>query len=135
MRAPIKLPSYPFQAESHWRESDLTRRLRMGKSSSSSVGKSARDRQAVWSATLDAAGLTLPRSIIGSATRSIFPGAGYVEMALAAARETFGSGPCVVENIEFQKFLFSMKPSGTLAQVVLDPSSSEFEIHLAQQRH
>src|SRR5262249_17782451 len=26
----IKLPAYPFQAEVHWRESDITRRIRLG---------------------------------------------------------------------------------------------------------
>ena len=35
----------------------------------------------------------------------VFPGAAYVEMALATARETFGPGPCVLEDIEFQALL------------------------------
>ena len=40
---------------------------------------------------------------VGNST--IFPGAGYVEMGLAAARETFGPVPCALDEVEFQNFL------------------------------
>ena len=124
----VKLPSYPFQAEVHWRESDITRQIRQGKSVHPLLGNRLEVAKPSWSAVLDTAGLTyLIDHRIGDSI--IFPGAGYVEMALAAARETFGSGPCVVENIEFQKFLVLDELAAPVAQVVLDPSSSEFEIY------
>jgi acyl transferase domain-containing protein/NADPH:quinone reductase-like Zn-dependent oxidoreductase/short-subunit dehydrogenase/ubiquinone/menaquinone biosynthesis C-methylase UbiE/acyl carrier protein len=124
----IKLPAYPFQAEVHWRESDITRRIRLGESVHPLLGNRLEVPKPTWSATLDTAGLTyLIDHRIGDSI--IFPGAGYVEMALAAARETFGPGPCVVENIEFQKFLILDEGAAPLAQIALDPAASEFEIH------
>jgi acyl transferase domain-containing protein/NADPH:quinone reductase-like Zn-dependent oxidoreductase/short-subunit dehydrogenase/ubiquinone/menaquinone biosynthesis C-methylase UbiE/acyl carrier protein len=124
----IKLPAYPFQAEVHWRESHITRRIRLGESVHPLLGNRLEVPKPSWSATLDTAGLTyLLDHRIGDSI--IFPGAGYVEMALAAARETFGPSPCVVENIEFQKFLVLDEGAAPLAQIALDPAASEFEIH------
>ena len=123
----IKLPAYPFQADSHWRESEMTRRIRVGHSIHPLLGNRLETSKPSWSVALDTASLGyLLDHRIGDAI--IFPGAGYVEMALAAARETFGPVPCVVEDIEFQKFLFLDQHAAPLAQVVLDPASSEFEV-------
>ncbi len=43
----IKLPAYPFQAESHWRESDQNRRLRVGTTGASIARHPARGRHTV----------------------------------------------------------------------------------------
>ena len=87
-----------------------------------------------WRGTLDTASLSyLIDHRIGDST--IFPGAGYVEMALAAARETVRAGPCVLEDIEFQKFLVLDQRSGPrTVQVVLDKLERLRRL-LAQQRH
>ncbi len=124
----IKLPSYPFQAESHWRESDHSRRMRMGLSSHPLLGNRLKAAQPSWNVELDTADLGyLEDHRIGGSI--VFPGAGYVEMALAAARETFGPVPCVLEDIEFQKFLFLDEKAACSAQVVLDSASSGFDIY------
>src|SRR5919108_84539 len=123
----IRLPSYPFQADSHWRESETTRRIRIGRSNHPLLGNRLDVPKPSWSGALDMASLSyLVDHRIGDAI--IFPGAGYVEMALSAARETFGPVPCVVEDIEFQKFLVLDEGAAPLAQVALDPATSEFEI-------
>jgi NADPH:quinone reductase-like Zn-dependent oxidoreductase/SAM-dependent methyltransferase/acyl carrier protein len=59
----------------------------------------------------------------------VFPAAGYIEMALATAREMFGNVPAVLEDIEFQKFLPLDEKTFCRAQVVLDPDLSEFNIY------
>ena len=51
-------------------------------------------------------------------------------MALAAAREIFGPVPCVLEDIEFQKFLVLDQNVALSVQVELDPASSEFDVHV-----
>ena len=56
----VKLPSYPFQAEVHWRESDITRQIRLGKSVHPLLGNRLEVAKPSWSAVLDTAGLTLP---------------------------------------------------------------------------
>ena len=100
----IKLPAYPFQADTHWRESETTRRMRVGRPVHPLLGDRLEIPQPSWSGDLDTAGLSyLPDHRIGDSI--VFPGAGYVEMGLAAAREIFGPVPCVLEDIEFQKML------------------------------
>jgi acyl transferase domain-containing protein/NADPH:quinone reductase-like Zn-dependent oxidoreductase/ubiquinone/menaquinone biosynthesis C-methylase UbiE/acyl carrier protein len=123
----IKLPVYQFQPDSHWRESETTRRIRVGASVHPLLGSRLEAPKPSWSVALDTANLSyLADHRIGDAV--IFPGAGYVEMALAAARETLGPVPCVVEDIEFQKFLILDQGAAPLAQVAFDPSTSEFDI-------
>ncbi len=124
----IKLPAYPFQADRHWRENEPTRRVRLGRSVHPLLGNRLEVPKPSWSAELDLASLSyLADHVIGDSI--IFPGAGYVEMGLAAAREVFGPVPCVVEDVEFQKFLALDQSSAHSVQVVLDPASSEFHVH------
>jgi acyl transferase domain-containing protein/acyl carrier protein/ubiquinone/menaquinone biosynthesis C-methylase UbiE len=123
----IKLPFYPFQAESHWRESDLTRRIRIGSSVHPLLGQRLEVAKPSWKVDLDRADLGyLSDHRIGDSI--VFPGAGYVEMGLAAARETFGSGPCVLEDVEFQRFLVLERNAAPSVQVALDPALNEFDV-------
>ena len=125
----IKLPSYPFQAESHWRKSDSEPSVALGQVDSSSVGQSPRNcASRSGTSLLDRADLAyLADHRIGDSI--VFPGAGYVEMALAVARETFGSVPCFVEHIEFQKFLLLEENTACSAQAALDPDFNAIEIY------
>ena len=126
--ARVKLPPYPFQADSYWREADQMRRLRRGETVHPLLGTRHDTARPFWTVKLDTADLAyLADHRIG--TSIIFPAAGYVEMAFAAARETFGSVPCVLEDIEFEKFLALDEKEGCSAQVVFDPDSSSLEIH------
>jgi acyl transferase domain-containing protein/acyl carrier protein/phospholipid N-methyltransferase len=123
----VRLPSYPFQADSHWRESETTRRTRLGRSIHPLLGNRLDLPNPSWRVALDTASLSyLVDHRIGDAI--IFPGAGYVEMALSVARETLGPVPWAVEDIEFQKFLVLDEGAAPLAQVAFDPATSEFEI-------
>src|SRR5262245_16078719 len=123
----IRLPLYPFQADTYWRESDTTRRMRIGRTIHPLLGNRLEAPKPSWSNTLDIASLTyLADHRIGDAI--IFPGAGYVEMALAVAREAFGPVACVVEDVEFEKFLTLDPGAAPLAQVAFDPNTSEFEV-------
>ena len=123
----IRLPSYPFQSESHWRESDQARRIRVGRPVHPLLGIRLEVPKPSWKVDLDSSDLSyLADHRIGDST--VFPGAGYVEMALAAAREIFGPIPCVLEDIEFQRFLILDQNGAQAVQVELDPASSEFAV-------
>jgi acyl transferase domain-containing protein/NADPH:quinone reductase-like Zn-dependent oxidoreductase/acyl carrier protein len=125
--AAIKLPAYPFQADRHWRETDALRRLRRGETVHPLLGNRLETAQPIWQVKLDAGDLAyLADHRIGSSV--IFPGAGYVEMALAAAQESFGPVRCVVEDIEFQKFLVLDDTAACAVQVALDPESNAIGI-------
>ena len=99
----------------------------MGRPAHPLLGNPTRGSQAVLESRLGFAGLELSG---GPSDQQFdrFSGAGYVEMALAAAREVFGPAPCVLEDIEFQRFLV-LDPSVTpVVQVEFDPASNEFAV-------
>jgi acyl transferase domain-containing protein/SAM-dependent methyltransferase/acyl carrier protein len=119
----VQLPLYPFQAETHWRESDQARRTRTGHCVHPLLGDRLEGPQPSWQVELDTARLSyLVDHRVGDST--IFPGAGYVEMGLAAARETFGPVPCALDEVEFQNFLTLDRDC--TARVVLD--SGDFSV-------
>ena len=123
----IKLPPYPFQRDTYWRESDQCRRMRLGETLHPLLGNRIETARPVWETDMDAAGLSyLADHRMGGSI--IFPGAGYVEMALAAAREALGPVPCVLEDIEFQEFLALGPDAACTTQVALDTASSDFDV-------
>ena len=126
--AAINLPRYPFQADSHWRESDRARRVRLSRLIYPLLGSSLEGVRPSWKGELDPAdiGYLADHRIGGSI---VFPGAGYVEMALAAARETFGPGPRILEDIELQKLLVLDEKAPRPVQVVLDAASGDFQVY------
>ena len=73
----------------------------------------------------------LPDHRIGGSI--VFPGAGYVEMALAAAREIFGTGSLRRwRTSNFRNSWSSIENVACSAQVVLDPASSEFAVYASR---
>jgi acyl transferase domain-containing protein/NADPH:quinone reductase-like Zn-dependent oxidoreductase/NADP-dependent 3-hydroxy acid dehydrogenase YdfG/acyl carrier protein len=126
--AMVDLPLYPFQPNRHWRESEHSRRSRLGQSIHPLLGRRRLAPEPSWHVTLDPAELPyLADHRIDDSP--VFPGAGYVEMALAAAREIFGPVPCVVEDIEFRKLLLLDEEASCSAQVTLDATSCDFKVH------
>jgi acyl transferase domain-containing protein/acyl carrier protein len=124
----IKLPSYPFQAESFWRESEQVRRMRIGSSVHPLLGNRYDAPQPSWQVRLDTAsfGYLEDHRVAGAI---VFPAAGFIEMALAAARESFGPAPCVLEEVEFQKMLIIDGKATRTAQVGLSTEASDFGIY------
>jgi acyl transferase domain-containing protein/acyl carrier protein len=124
----IKLPVYPFQSESFWHESEHNRRVRMSRPTHPLLGIPLEAPKPSWEADLGSVDLGyLMDHRIGDSI--VFPGAGYVEMALAAAAEIFGPGPCIVEDIEFQKFLLLDQVVSPIVRLELDPASNEFTVY------
>jgi len=124
----VKLPSYPFQPEVHWRETERSRQQRVGTSIHPLLGNRVDAPAPSWQADLDiGAAPYLADHRLGGAV--IFPAAGYIEMALAAARETFGAGPCTLEDWEFQKFLPLDGRSATPARIAFDSEAGELSVH------
>ncbi len=55
---------------------------------------------------------------------AIYPAAAYVEMALAAAGETFGAGPCVIEEMEFRAPMNLPDDQALIVQTSVDSQRS-----------
>ena len=78
----VKLPTYPWQRERHWHESEKTRRERLGEVAHPLLGMRTVSAEPRWRLDLDLAMLPFlsDHRVQGAA---IFPAAGYVEMGLA----------------------------------------------------
>ncbi len=101
----LKLPSYPWQHQPHWHESESVRISRLGLQAHPLLGKRLATADPSWKVELT----RISHSYLHDHRvhgHVVFPAAGYIEMALAAAREVFGSGTYVLEEIEFPAALF-----------------------------
>ncbi|NUP51489.1 MAG: type I polyketide synthase [Catenulispora sp.] len=94
------LPPYPWQRERYWKEAEATRHDRLGELEHPLLGERRDVPMPTWRRTLDGSrpACLADHRVTGTA---VFPGAGYVEMALAAGRSLFGSAHCVAERVRF----------------------------------
>lgn len=133
----VQLPSYPWQRERHWYETSESQQDRLGQSARRAIlgqqvhpllGYQMNSAQPIWDGSIDIQQLTYlnDHRVQGAV---VYPGAGYVEMALAATQETFKQLPCVVEDIEFQKVLLLPESSPPTLQLILEPNDTYFGIY------
>jgi len=124
----VRLPSYPWQHERYWQESEVAETSRLGRQVHPLLGRRLASAQQSWEIEVDKQLLPYldDHRIQGTV---VYPGAAYVEMALAVGREVFGEEPCVLEEIEFQKALFLPETESTRLQVTFDPETASFNIY------
>jgi thioester reductase-like protein len=137
----VKLPSYPWQRERHWRESEQGRQVRLGLTGGAGQGVLGRQAHVLlgcsvrsahagraWHTELDAGrdhAWLLDHCVQGTV---IYPAAAYVETALAAGKQLFGGDPFTVDEIEYYKPLF-LSAAEPRALELLAEGDSRFEIH------
>lgn len=124
------LPTYPWQHEHHWAETEEARADRLGAATHPLLGQRLRSAHPTWELRLDVDRLPyLDDHRIQNAV--VYPGAGYIEASVASARELFGSGAYTIEleEIEFRKALFL--PSGSLPklQLTFNPQDGALSIY------
>jgi acyl transferase domain-containing protein len=100
----VELDGYPWEKQVHWAESEESRAARLDGPVHPLLGCRLSSAATIWQSDID---LNSPsylqdHRIDGAA---VFPAAGYVELMLAAARETVGSGPYEIEEIAFYEAL------------------------------
>ncbi len=133
----IRLPCYPWQRERYWQETEESQQDRLGHPSRQAMlgqqvhpllGCQMKSAHPLWDGLIDKQQLTyLNDHRVQEAV--VYPGAAYVEMALAAAGEAFGQGPCFMEEIEFQKPLLLTESDPPTLQLYFDPSETSFSIY------
>jgi acyl transferase domain-containing protein len=124
----VRLPTYPWQRERYWVESEDSHRRRLGIEDHALLGHYLRAVRPSWE--LQVIKRRLPylddHRIQGTV---LMPGAAFIEMVLVAAREAFGAGTYVLEDIEFHKALFLPDDEEPVLQTVLEPEAAAFEIY------
>lgn len=124
----VRLPSYPWQTDRYWHESEEWTAAQAAKSAHPLLTRSVKAVMPTWETRLDLHALPYlaDHRVHG---RIVFPAAAYVEMALGAAI-TLGRGkPVAIDEIEFQAALFlSEKEKPPYLQLAFDPQQSDFTI-------
>ncbi|MFL9992610.1 SDR family NAD(P)-dependent oxidoreductase [Paraburkholderia sediminicola] len=128
MSARAALPSYPWQHERYWlgptaEAYNLVNRRR----EHPLLGYRLREHALAWENQLDPAGLPLLADHVVDGGVA-FPGAGYVEMALAAARVHFGTQSCAVENLEIRLPVVFQPQHSKLFRFTVDVRTASFTI-------
>jgi acyl transferase domain-containing protein len=124
----VALPGYPWQRERHWNESEAAAQARLGYQDHPLLGRPLAEPQPTWELELNRRALTyLDDHRIQGAV--LYPGAGYIEMGLAAGRLAFGADDHAVEAIAFRKALFLPEGATPQVRVQLDPATAAFRIY------
>ncbi len=120
----IPLPTYSWQRERHWRETSMMRAARLAAPAHPFLTAKVRAAAPVWNAWLD---LNVQPWLKDHRVQEhvVFPGAAYVETALAMGRVLFNSRPLEVEDVEFHKALILPEGKNPLQlQSVFSPADS-----------
>ncbi|RAS23421.1 type I polyketide synthase [Paraburkholderia bryophila] len=122
------LPSYPWQHERYWlgptaEAYNLVNRRR----EHPLLGYRLHEHALAWENQLDPAGLPMLADHVVDGGVA-FPGAGYVEMALAAARVHFGTASCAVENLEIRLPVVFQPQHSKLFRFTVDVRTASFTI-------
>jgi acyl transferase domain-containing protein/NADPH:quinone reductase-like Zn-dependent oxidoreductase/thioesterase domain-containing protein/ubiquinone/menaquinone biosynthesis C-methylase UbiE/acyl carrier protein len=128
----VRLPAYPWQRESHWRESSLSRRERIDSFTHPLLGEALSTAKPSWESLVDLHRLPyLADHRVEGAI--VYPAAAYVEMALACARRAIASADTgasiTVESVEIHKALFINADERVVIQTTCDVDDARFEIH------
>lgn len=148
----VRTPTYPWQREVHWKESEESKNYRFYGITTTTQNPSRSDvfsaeirqqhgagevhpllgqplsgPQPAWEMELDIARLSFLADHRLQGTIA-FPGAGFVEMAWAAGQELYGGGASSL-TIEFQKALFFREDQRPLLRLSLDKDEATFRIY------
>jgi amino acid adenylation domain-containing protein len=128
----VPLPTYPWQRERHWFESepmvDTAFPYPVGTSSGHLLlGRRLRSPYPIWETELRNARLSFLNEHVMQES-AVFPAAGYVEMVLAAAQQFQPDIPVAVERFTFHRLLFLDRKTSIL-QLLYRQEQSAVEIY------
>ncbi|MCA0155353.1 type I polyketide synthase [Tsukamurella sp. M9C] len=128
-RAPmLPLPAYPWQTGRYWSEGDAGRRERLADTVEPYLGNRSDGALPAWRRLLDG---TAPRSLADHVVHgaTLFPGAGYLEIAAEVARDEYGAAACTLQGVEFETALVHGGGGTYLIDTSLDADSGRIAIH------
>ncbi|MCF6251821.1 MAG: SDR family NAD(P)-dependent oxidoreductase [Methylococcaceae bacterium] len=123
----IHLPGYPWQKQHYWNESEKWFQRRAGKIVHPLLMVKSDSGDPTWNTLID---LSCYSYLLDHKVRDkvVFPAAGYVEMAMAAASELLETDTFVVEDIQIQKVLYIKEDNIPTLQFSMNASDSSFVI-------
>lgn len=124
----VRLPLYPWQFKAYWTESVEAQEDRRFTPTHPLLGQRMSFAHPAWEREVSSH--LLPYLADHRIQENVLlPGAAFAEIALAAAREVFGDGDYVVEELVFRKALFLPEASDPRLRTVLNPQEATVEIY------
>ncbi len=125
----IKFPTYPWDFGSYWQESNNSKIVRLGGDAHPLLGNRLNSPTMSWENDLNTSNLPfLEDHMIQNAVT--FPGAGYIEMGLAAVKDLYGKAKVIFgENIKFNKAMFIPDDKVMKMRLTYDEKTTEFCIY------
>jgi acyl transferase domain-containing protein/NADPH:quinone reductase-like Zn-dependent oxidoreductase/thioesterase domain-containing protein/acyl carrier protein len=125
-------PSYPWNRERFWIESDDSARLRLAPVVHPLLGQRIEAARPTWQVRLD-----LNRHAYLKDHRVwdtvVFPAAAYLELGLALGRTLFAGEPHAVEQLQIRKALFLVEGEAVIVQIVFNDEDKSFAVYGAAQ--
>ncbi|WP_462179138.1 amino acid adenylation domain-containing protein [Pseudoalteromonas maricaloris] len=121
------LPTYPFLQERFWTEPEYFNQVRLGQSNHAFLGRKRSEAEHVWNAVTDTNrdSFLSCHQIQGN---TLFPAAGFIEMAYAAAKETWGNGSYALDQFVIDKALFLNNEHAPNVQFILHRDEPNFKV-------
>ena len=123
-----RFPTYAWQRERFWHESDESREMRLGKPGHPLLGRSLRSARPAWQCDL------LVKHVPYLADHRVqgavvLPATAYLEIAMAAVREMSGGMGCLLEDVKLNKVCFVADEGELRLQTLADSEEGMFQIH------
>ena len=131
----ITLPTYPWQRERHWFDQPAVSATRPAGVDTHHplLGRQLAAPHPAWQGSLADPRLDyLDAHVVEDS--AVFPGAGYVEMAIAAARRLHPETPVTLERVEFSRLLFLAEGRDHALHLLHHPRDAALEVHSADDR-
>ncbi len=124
----VSLPYYPWQRERFWHERDEKGVDPFADNVHPFLGRKMENAESSWQARVDRREHTYlgDHNVKGA---MVFPGAGLIELGLAAASHRFEDSAWTLGAIEFHNALILPRNRGVKIQTTLDPVDSSIKVH------
>lgn len=128
----IKLPTYPWQRDSYWLETEEALFDRQYQVDHTLLGQQLNHPNPSWQSFINFE-LTPYLNDHKVEQSVVFPGAGYVEIGLAIHRDLSEDKPCLLEDLKFHQALMVGSGLDTVLHSHYDPKDKIFSIHSSKQ--
>lgn len=124
----VRLPTYPWQRETYWHESEKARAERIGAPAHALLGERTEAPEAVWESRLSNGLLPYLADHHVQGLR-VLAGASYAELGLAIHAQLGGAGHNVLEDLEFHKALVIDAHDEPVLRTSYDMETREYVVH------
>ncbi|MBM3289185.1 MAG: type I polyketide synthase, partial [Candidatus Hydrogenedentes bacterium] len=123
----VKLPSYAWQKDKYWRESEASRQDRLGNPGPAWFNTDLHLFHPAWEVELNPLFFPYVEDHVVQGN-VVFPGAAYVEAGLELCRKQTGKDSCVLENVSFLNMLALVEDKVQNIQTHYDEGSRYYSI-------